>query len=71
MLYPVVDFKEGGQDVYFYSCFGKFSSLGAFYIMYLEAFAAASNQQRVFSMTQEELERESVNTLLQEESIMV
>ena len=41
-----------------------------FYIMYLETFATASKTTaRVFNMTQEELEKESVNTLFKNQGV--
>lgn len=45
-------------------------ALEFFYIMYLETFATASKTTaRVFNMTQEELERESVNTLFKNQGV--
>ena len=45
-------------------------ALEFFYIMYLETFATASKiTARVFNMTQEELEKESVNTLFKNQGV--
>ena len=45
-------------------------ALEFFYIMYLETFATASKTTaRVFNMTQEELEREAVNTLFKNQGV--
>ena len=54
----------------FTSFLASLVALEFFYIMYLETFATASKTTaRVFNMTQEELERESVNTLFKNQGV--
>ena len=54
----------------FTSFLASLVALEFFYIMYLETFATASKiTARVFNMTQEELERESVNTLFKNQGV--
>ena len=54
----------------FTSFLASLVALEFFYIMYLETFATASKTTaRVFKMTQEELERESVNTLFKNQGV--
>lgn len=54
----------------FTSFLASLVALEFFYIMYLETFATASKTTaRVFNMTQEELEKESVNTLFKNQGV--
>ena len=54
----------------FTSFLASLVALEFFYIMYLETFSTASKTTaRVFNMTQEELERESVNTLFKNQGV--
>ena len=54
----------------FTSFLASLVALEFFYIMYFETFATASKTTaRVFNMTQEELEKESVNTLFKNQGV--